>query len=63
MLKLVKLEEEVIPVGPTFEGDPAEFKPSTSPSASKPATHSRKAHRLEVIEIMFYMSVLDHISL
>ena len=35
MLKLVKWEEKVVPVGPTFEGDPAGFKSSASPNAPK----------------------------
>ena len=53
MFKLVKMGEEASLVGPTFEGDPARFKPFSSPSASKPTTHSRKSHRLVVIESMF----------
>ena len=50
MFKLVKWGEGVVPVGPTFEGNPLGFKPSTSPSDPKPATHSRKAHMLVITE-------------
>ena len=63
MLKIVKWEEEVVPIGPTFEGDPTGFKPSASPSAVKPAIHSRIAHILVIIESMFKMLLLDHIIL
>ena len=63
MLKLVKWEEWVVLVGPTFEGDPTGFKPSASPSAPKPAIHSRKTHILVITESLFKMLVLYHISL
>lgn len=42
MLKLLKWDEERVPIGPMFEDVPAGFKPSTSSNASKHATHSRK---------------------
>ena len=63
MLKLLKWKEGVVPVGPTFEGYPVGFKPSTSPSALKPTTRSRKAHILVKTESMFKMLVLDYISI
>ena len=58
MLKLENLGEMSLLVCPTFEVVPIGFKPSASPRASKPPTHSRKAHRLVVKEYMFYMSVV-----
>lgn len=63
MLKLVKWEEWVVLVCPTFEGDPIGFEPSASPSAPKPATHSRKLRILVITESMFKMLVLDYISI
>ena len=63
MLKLVKWEEGVVLVGPTFEGYLVGFKPSASPSALKPTTHSRKAHILVITESVFKILVLDYISI
>lgn len=53
MLKLLKWDEEIVPVGPTFEDVPIGSKPSASSNASKPSTHSRKAYILVVVQCMF----------
>ena len=63
MPKLVKWEEGVVLVGPTFEGYPVGSKPFASSSALKPTTHSRKAHILVTTQSMLKMLVLDHIRI
>ena len=53
MHKILKWDEERVPVGPMFEVVPTGFKPSASSKASKPATNSREAYILAVVKIMF----------
>ena len=53
MLKLLKWDEEIVPLGPMFEDVLIGSKPSTSSNASKPATHSKKAYILAIVQIMF----------
>ena len=53
MLKLIKWDGEIVRTGPMFEDAPVRSKPSTSSTASKPATHSRKAYILAVVQSMF----------
>jgi len=63
MLKLLKWEEKIVPEGPMFEVVPVGSKTSSSSNASKPATHSRKAYILVVVQIMFMIYMLDEIRI
>ena len=55
LIKLVKWEEYVVPIGIMFEGDPVGFKSCTSPSAPKATNHSRKEKILVITKSMFNM--------
>ena len=53
MLKLLKWDEEIVPVGPMFEDVLVGSNPSASYNASKLATHSKKSYILALVQSMF----------